>query len=86
MTGERLLLESLTQAMQPAGGGGAVDDAMVEGQAERNSPPDDEVTAPNDRFFDDATHSQDRGLGQIEDRSEGVYAEHPEVRDGEGAA
>ena len=68
-------LDSFAETLQPAGGGGAVEDAMVEGQAEGDGFPDGELTVADDGFFDDPTDSENRGLRQIEDRREGVDIE-----------
>ncbi len=76
-------LQAFAKSLQPAGGGGAVDDAMIEGQAEGHRLSGDELAVSHNSFFNDAADAEDRGLRQVEDRRERVDAEHSQIRDGE---
>jgi hypothetical protein len=60
--------------------------SKVEGQAKGHHILDGKLAVPDDRFFDDATDSENCGLWQVEDRREGVDAVHSKIGDRERAA
>lgn len=71
--------------MQEAGGGCAVDDAVIEGEAERDLVAGDNLVVHDCRLAADAADAEDGGLRQVDDGGEGVDAKGPKVGDGENA-
>jgi len=62
----------------------AIDDAMIEGQTERQQVARNEAIALHSRFADDAADAKHGTLRQMNNRCEGVDAESAQVCDGEG--
>jgi hypothetical protein len=59
---------------------------MVEGQADLDEGADADQVVDHHRSFDDGSDAQDGDLGLIDDRRRHEAAEHPWIRDAEGAA
>src|SRR5207248_9903198 len=78
--------EDLLEALEEAGGGGAVGDAVVEGQGEGHLVADGELVVYHGRLAGDAANPEDTGFGQVDDRREGFDTVVSEVRDRERRA
>ena len=79
-------LDQSAQSLEPARGRRAVDDAVVEGQAERNGLSSNNVTIHNNWRVGDAPDSKDRRLRQIDDGRKVVDVEHAKICDSERAS
>src|ERR1700722_1375473 len=79
-------LQSVRDAGQEPGRGGAVYGAVVDGQAEGHRLAPGDAAVGWGRLVGDPADAQDRDFGWIDDRREGVDAEAAQVADGEGAA
>src|SRR5262245_23533061 len=79
------LLQDLLDPAQEVGGRLAVDDPVVEGQAQPHRRPDHDLATARDRLLDDLADAEDRALGRVDDRCEDVDARPAEVGDREGA-
>src|SRR5207249_4726090 len=64
----------------------AVDDAVIEGQAQPHLGAHDDLTVARDRLRRDPADTEDRALGRIDDRGKGVDAGLSKVGDAERAA
>src|SRR5207244_10838383 len=80
------ILYQLCDALQEPGGRGAVHEAMVEGEAEPHPLADADLVSNDGRLGFDAADTEAGALRQVEERREGVDAEHAQVGEGEGAA
>src|SRR5205809_644461 len=68
----RRILNRFAKRLQESGGGGAVDLAVVEGEAEGDNVAGDELVFDVDRLLDDSSDTENGALGRVDDRSEGV--------------
>src|SRR5579875_564552 len=80
------LLDEVLQVGEEGRGGGAVDDAVVDGQRQRHRGADRDLVPAHDRLADGGAHRQDRGLRRIDHGGELPDPVHAEVADGERAA
>ena len=77
----------MLDALEEARRGRTVDQAVVEGQTQRQHASHGDLVClfiHHDRARDNAPQAEDRTLGQVDDRSEGVDLVHAKIRDGEG--
>src|SRR5204863_5109709 len=80
------LLDQVLQAGEKAGGGGAVDGPVVDGQGERHGGGDGDLVVAHDRLADGFADGEDGGLRRVDDGGELADAGHGEDADGVGAA
>ena len=80
------VFQGADQIGEEVGGGGSVEDSVVEGQRQRDLLAGYDLLALYNRDRSDSADAQDRGLGQVQDRGEGVDALCPEIGDREHAA
>ena len=80
------VLDDPGQMAHEARRGGAVDDAVIVGEAEREHQPRLKRGAVPDRRHARADHAEDRHFRRVDDRGEGRAADAAERRNGEGRA
>ena len=80
------MLDGFADRLQPPGRHGAVDDTVVVRQRCGHSMANFDGIAPHHRLLHGSSNGEDRAVGWIDDGSEMVNAEHPQVGDGEGGA
>src|SRR5262249_49321236 len=77
------VLDQPDESLEESGGGRAVDDAVVEGQAEAHPLPGDDLVSDHDRLPGDPAQAQYGALGRVDDRGERLDSEGPQVGDRE---
>ena len=72
--------------MQETRGRSAIHEAMIEHQTQRPHLADDDFISARNRLRGDASHAEDGGFGQVDDRGESVHIVHSQIGDGECSA
>src|SRR5262249_26479916 len=79
------ILDELAERLQEPRGGGTVDNAVIERQAERDLISRHNLLADDNRAALDAADAENRALRIIDDGGKGVDAKLAEIRDGKCA-